>query len=292
VRFLPFVLRFTAEIHYTFTMIRSVKILLIATIACLSLASVAQDNAKTSIFIPVSKTDFPSLKSDLDQAMAAAGLKEYEVQTTDFWHRYQQGLRHGRPGIYLAAPHYASWAIDRHQFTPILRLEDDISYVVAARRRDISIFEIDDLNDRVVCSQPGLNLDFLLITNAFTNPLHSAQTESVSDVVNQIVDHKSSCNAFVISNHLFLSYDRANPEQLIRVQQSQVYPPYAWLAHPDVHADELVNFLKSDSALAILAPVLQQFSEGSQLLRAKSSDYPRSLGAKTLAPYWGETTNP
>ncbi len=244
------------------------------------------------LYIPVSGEDFPNLSRDLNIALAQAGLSHYRAQTTDYWHQYQQGLRMGRKGIYLAAPHFASWAIHQHSFVPVLKLEDDISYVVAARRRDLSVFEMADLNGRNVCVQPGLNLDFLLISGAFTNPLHSARTRTFSNVAKLIEKEAAinetpqECAAFATTNHVFQAYNKKYPERLIRLQQSINYPPYVWVAQPEVVSAKLSQFLRSSEAVDILTPALKRFSNGDRLNPAAADDYPVNL-SELLEPFWG-----
>jgi len=73
---------------------------------CLAVPAYSKD-AKFTLYLPISSQQFPSLKSGLQEALTAQGLGQLEIKTADFWQSYQQGIRHGRIGIYFAAPHYS-----------------------------------------------------------------------------------------------------------------------------------------------------------------------------------------
>ena len=252
----------------------------------------AQQQNKIPVYLPISGSDYPNIKHHLDAALFEHGLGQFSTQTTDYWHAYQQGIKQGRPGIYLAAPHFVAWASYQHNFTAILKLESKIQYVLAVRSKDINLFEVDDLNNRSVCTQAGLNLDTILLNKAFTNPLYSAHNKAVSDVAKEIVADNKECHAFTVANHLFLKHNLAHPESLIRLQQGQAWPPYAWIIHPQLEPQKqaISNFFQSEKTREILNPVLQRFSEGQRLLSVKERDYPKSL-IDELSNYWGHLKN-
>ena len=248
-----------------------------------------QDQEKIPFYLPISSVDYPNLKHRLDAALFEAGLGQFSTQTTDYWHSYQQGLKLGRLGIYLAAPHFVAWANHQHDFRPLLKLESNTQYVLASRSRDIDLFEVDDLNDRPVCTQASLNLDFILLNQAFSNPLYSAKNIIVSNVAKEISSNNRNCHAFTIANHLFLKHNLAHPESLIRLQQGQAWPPYAWVMHPQLesHTKAMSKFLVSEKTLKILRPILRSFSEGEKILHTETRDYPPSIAAP-LVTYWGD----
>ncbi len=257
---------------------------------CLNLCSnvaLSQIQSKIPFYIPVNSNDYPKLKHKLDAALFKVGLGQFATQTTDYWHTYRQGIKQGRIGVYLAAPHFVAWVTNKHNFTPLLKLESNAQYVLASRSTDINLFEVDDLNNRPVCTQSSLNLDFILVNQAFTNPLYSAQVKIVSDVAKEINRDNKDCHAFSIANHLFIKHNLAHPESLIRLQQGPSWPPYAWVLHPelDSHKQVLIKFLRSETALEILSPIIQTFSEGNRILNTIKEDYPAKV-TKPLDKYW------
>ena len=247
----------------------------------------AQD--KIPFYLPVSSEDYPNIKHHLDAALFSAGLGQFSTETTDYWHKYQQGIKLGRPGIYLAAPHFVAWAQHKHDFIPLIKLESEIQYVLAARSGDIGLFEVDDLNKRSVCTQSHLNLDSILLNHSFSNPLYSAQNIVVSDVLKELRLNNKTCDAFSLANHLFLAHNLTQPKSLIRLQQGPLWPPYAWIIHPQLEAQRsaMIQFLRSDVVIEILSPITRTFSDGNRLLDTDKKDYPKSL-ASPLFNYWGK----
>jgi len=213
-----------------------------------------------------------------------------KVQTADYWHPYQQGLRRGRVGFYLAAPHFASWAIHKHRFVPMLRLSEPLKYVIAARRDDARIFEVNDLANRVVCSQKAVNLDFILTTTALDNTLWSAQSKSVNSVPDAMKYDNQNCHAFAVSEHIFREYNLESPEKFIRLQQGDEYTNYAFLAHPDISETlqkQLMALLQTTEMTRLLSPIVNQYSSKPKLIPATLDDYPQHF-IKPLTIYWGQ----
>jgi len=254
---------------------------------CLAVPAYSKD-AKFTLYLPISSQQFPSLKSGLQEALTAQGLGQLEIKTADFWQSYQQGIRHGRIGIYFAAPHYSAWAIQQHNFSPLLRLPNSLKYVVAARQNDSHFFEVTDLAQQPVCTQRGLNLDYILLGEAFGSGLLSAQPLEVWSVVNEMREDADRCKAFSVSNHLFEELDVQQPNMFIRLAQGESFNNYAFIAHPDVPArikTRLKRFLQSNNAKQMLQELYRFYSSSTSLLRARKSDYPAEY-IQPLSAYW------
>ena len=110
------------------------------------------------LYLPRFAASSPDKASELEAEFNRQGVSEIHIENSSFLHPYQQGLRLGRPGIYFAQPHLATWAVRKHQFVPILKLHGNLKYVLAARKSDELIFEVNDLSGKQVCRESGLNL--------------------------------------------------------------------------------------------------------------------------------------
>jgi hypothetical protein len=228
------------------------------------------------------------LAAQLNQALQQAGLGHFKVVTADYWHPYQQGIRQGRPGLYLAAPHFVAWAIQKHQFKPVLRLPNKLRYVIAARRNDTQYFEINDLANQPVCSQRAVNLDFLLVRGSFNNSWLAAQNRIVNSVASAVEYDNQNCAAFSMSEHLFKEVNKQTPDRLIRLQQGPEFNNYAFIIHSGAsnqNIQRIKSFLRSQSAQTLLRPLLSEYSNESTLLPIRAKDYPKSY-LKILEPYW------
>jgi len=248
----------------------------------------AQGKPSLPLYLPYHSSHFPELALKLRAALTRAGLSQIEVKSTDYWHPYQQGIRRGRHGIYLAPPHFTAWAINEHKFIPLLRLPDRLKYVIASRSADAHLFEVSDLAGKSVCSQNAVNLDFMLVRTSFGSSLFAAKNKVVNSVASAMLNDDKDCDAFSISEHLFKEFNLKSPYRFIRLQQSFEYNNYAFIAHPDVDVErrkKLRKFLRSAEAQTVLKTLLKQFSNKTVLVPITSTDYPISY-LKPLELYW------
>lgn len=271
------------------------RLLLIHAIVCLSLTPAGVVNAAADIkvlpielHLPIESESLLKSTELIQQALNADGLNEIEVKAVEYWQNYQHALRKGQFGIYLAAPHYAAWAVAEHNFMPIVRLAEPLKYVIATYRASPTIFEINDLHNERVCARKPLNLDYLLINRVFDKPLLAAEIISVRSVREEMLAPHTPCSGFAISDHVFEEMTRRQPGKFIRLQQGEVYNNYVMLAHPQIPQDVIQ---KLRAALArrglqrALEPLLSQFARRTNLVDAQRDDYPLKY-RQPLLNYW------
>lgn len=245
-------------------------------------------------YLPITKTQFPGLIDKLEATLIAANLSHIKLMTTDYWHPYQNGIRQGRIGIYLTAPHFASWLVNKHGFNPQLKLAGTLRYVLAARRADSGIFEVNDLANKTVCTSATMGIGFLLVKASMPRSVLSAKTRRVSSVLEQMGRDSRQCHAFSLSEHLFVKIASDQPYEFIRLQQSNEFSNYAYMIHPKVSQQTttaLVKLLKTKAVEQTLEPMYQLFSAEPRLIRARANHYPTSQ-MSPLVKYWGADQAP
>lgn len=251
-------------------------------------AANANPSAPVSFFLPITSSTDPKLTNELQSAFAAEGLNNVIVKNVDFWHPYQQGLREGRPGIYFAQPHFAAWAIGQHDFRPIYKLHGRLKYVLASRRNDSHLFEVNDIEGGVICREPGLNLGTVWLNSIIGKYRLTVSSKEVESAEHAMLNDSGDCDVFVIDDH---AYDRVNNGQLgryIRLKQSPVYKHNALVAHPNIPnalTDKLKTALKTREIKALLAPYLTGLSKWQNLLPVKQDDYSAD-DHELLNAYW------
>lgn len=235
----------------------------------------------------------------LSHSASVVTATDIQFRWVSDWHNYQQGVRLGRPGLYLTAPHFAAWLIHRHQFVPRMRLNSPISFVVAARRNDAQIFEINDLARRNVCAPQPLNLDYLLVNSAFDQPMLSAEIKIIRSVFSLMrkggggeASHGAvQCRGFALNHRQFAMLESQLPEHYIRLHQSREFSNYATVIDAQVNAKypRLGNlfdtFLREEETQTVLAPVLAQLAEIPVWVDASKEDYPSSY-FEPLQRFW------
>jgi hypothetical protein len=240
-------------------------------------------------YLPISKAQFPELITQLKTALSDAGLGHLKIATTDYWHPYQNGIRQGRLGIYLAAPHFTSWLIHKYQFKPQRKLAGPLRYVIVTRQADTNIFEINDLANQTVCTDATMDLSFLLVKESMPRSVLSPKTIQVESVVEKMHSDDRRCNAFSVSEHLLLMLAADQPFKFISLKQSEEFANYAYVTHPDVsqQTNAALNKLLTNKAIVkILRPMYQLFTTEPRLVHAKATHYPKS-SMSLLQRYWG-----
>jgi len=248
-------------------------------------------NAKAAqtinFYLPVHSNEFPRLVETLEQALSDQKLSNIKIITADYWQSYQQNIRHGRIGIYYAAPHFTSWAIKHHQFQPLLKTQGNLKYVIASQRSNPDVFEIRDLEGKTICTRSALNLDYLLIIKTFEKSLQPANIQVVESTDEQMNNTKTLCSAFSISEFQF-SEQQTQAIKHIRLAQGLDYTNYGISLHPSLsseYANRLTDFFQQESILEILKPLIKRNSSKVALIPANSSDYPADYSLH-LEQYW------
>lgn len=218
----------------------------------------------------------PALINSLQTEFNNAGLKKITVKNTDFWHPYVQGLRQGRRGIYFTAPHFAHWAIEKHEFIPLLKLAGRLQYVLVSRRSNLDIFEVSDLARKRICASKAPNLDFILANSALSKSLNSPLIIAQRSAFKSMLNNHSQCDAYVVSEHLFSQYSLKQPYDFIRLHQGVEYPNYAFISSPDISMETRQAFKKlmqSNKTNILLRTVYAEYSSKPVLLNTENKDF-------------------
>lgn len=227
-----------------------------------------------------------AIQADLDSRK----LSRFHVRTAIYWHDYQQGLKLGRKGVYLAPPHFAAWAVHKHNFIPLVRLNEPLSYVIASDRTDRSLFEINDLANQFICSTKPLNLDYILINSTFEKSVMAAIPITVDSAIAEMNDSESQCKAFSVSDHALRDMAREGNSKFIRLTQSPSMKNYVLISHPAIAERQrlaIKNYFLQKSTKQLLMPIASQFSQNGSWVRAKKADYPKKYFAQ-LEKYWSQ----
>jgi len=265
--------------------------LLCCVLVVFSQSAIAQSGSSdpTILYLPAASSTYGKLANELEAALKAESVNHITVRNGDFWHPYQQGLREGRKAIYFAQPHFAAWAMTKHNFTPIYKLHGRLKYVLAAKRVDDTIFEVQDLSGKVICREAGLNLGTVWLNDVLSNNQITARSKELPSVEHVMAKQTLDCDAFVINDY---AYDRINQQQrsrFIRLAQSPIYSHNAFIAHPEISPEQVSlidKALKSKGVKRVLKPYFTSLSKWQNLLPVKEDDY-GARDIELLTTYWG-----
>ena len=244
-----------------------------------------------TLYLPAINQHESGLEKKIESEFRNQGLESFQVKGTVFWHPFQSGIRTGKKGVYFAQPHMAAWAIAKHNFDPVFRLHGRLNFVLATTRANTKLFELDDLNGKVICHESGLNLGTLWLEDILGGYQIAANRREVTNIEATIQDaiEAQKCDAFVLEN---LAYERTNKTaggKYIRLAQSAFFKHNVFIAHPELTSREklvLRKALKSAKLKELLKPYLLNLSKWDNLVEVSEEDYSLQ-DSLILEPYWG-----
>lgn len=89
---------------------------------------------------------------------------------SDNWLSYSKDMSFGQYDIVFDGPHFNGWRQDKLQHTPLLKLPDDMVFVVVSRADDAAVKDLKQLAGRRVCAHAPPNLGTLTMLSRFENP--------------------------------------------------------------------------------------------------------------------------
>lgn len=102
----------------------------------------------------------------------------FELETPPDYHRYWLSARRGEnPHLVLEEPHLVSYRMARHDYTPLVRSEEPITYslLTSVGNEDSSV---QDFVGQRVSSMPAPSLGYLILANWFDNPMQQPMIQS------------------------------------------------------------------------------------------------------------------
>jgi hypothetical protein len=102
----------------------------------------------------------------------------FELATPPDYHRYWLSARRGEnPHLVLEEPHLVSYRMARHDYTPLVRAEEPITYslLTSVGNEDSSV---QDFVGQRVSSMPAPSLGYLILADWFDNPMQQPMIQS------------------------------------------------------------------------------------------------------------------
>jgi len=124
-----------------------------------------------------------------------------------------------------------------------------------------------------------------------TRSVLSAQTKNVQNVAREMSNNNRACDAFSLSEHLFLEFAVQEPFRFIRLQQSETFSNYAYLFSPNISSSIRVRVKKvltSKKVNTILHPMYRLYAQEPIITNGSPNNYPPEQ-MKPLNIYWGAT---
>lgn len=102
----------------------------------------------------------------------------FDLELVPDYHRYWLSIRRGEnPHLVLEEPHLTSYRIERHDFTPLVRAVEPISYSLLTSMGNAES-SVRDFIGRPVSSMPAPSLGYLILSSWFDNPMQQPIIQS------------------------------------------------------------------------------------------------------------------
>lgn len=154
---------------------------------------------------------------------------------SDNWLSYSKDMTSGAYDLVFDDPALNSWRIERIDHRPLVKLSDDLVFVVVARADDPRVKELKHLAGHGVCAYAAPNLGTLTLMSQFDNPVRRpviVESRSWDDAYRSLMDGK--CAGIVMP----LKYEQNLRADTVKVlYQHRPLPNQAFSAGPRVPAD-------------------------------------------------------
>jgi len=243
--------------------------------------------------MPISSDKQGRFIRELQHAANKHALGAVDIIFSDHWHQYQQSIKVGRRGVFFAPPHFSAWAINKHQFNPLVRLYEPLSYAIVTKKSEPHFFELNDLINSNICTHKPLHIDYLLTSSVFKNRYGRVNIQFVESVLTEMLNKETTCNAFTTSNNVIQRWIKQGSDEYIRLYQGKTYNNYSFVAHPSINAatlSKLQEFLLLEETQRIFRPIYELYANDLKLIKSSAEDYPINY-TDNLANHWGFNKN-
>lgn len=158
----------------------------------------------------------------------------FNLELAPDYHRYWLSARRGEnPHLVLEEPHLIDYRMQRHEYTPLVRANQPITYSLLTSM-DNAESSVQDFVGRRVSTMPAPSLGYLILTSWFDNPMQQPLIQSNAgswlDAVEIVFSQEA--DAAVVPHNLVSRY-----VNLANALTSQEFPGVTIAASPDVPAD-------------------------------------------------------
>lgn len=158
----------------------------------------------------------------------------FDLQIAPDYHRYWLATRRGEnPHLVLEEPHLVSYRMERHDFTPLVRSSQPITYSLLTSMNDSEASVRDFIGERI-STMPAPSLGYLILMDWFDNPMQQpiVQSNAASWLDAVEIVFSGEAEAAVVPHNLVSRY-----VNMQNVLTSQEFPGVTIAASADVPAD-------------------------------------------------------
>jgi ABC-type phosphate/phosphonate transport system substrate-binding protein len=167
--------------------------------------------------------------------------KKVIFRYSDNWLSYSKGMTQGSYDLVFDGPHFNGWRQDKLGHVPLIKIKDDLIFVLITKAENQRITEAKNLVGRSICAHAPPNLGTLTLYSQFDNPARQpviTQTEGWDNAYKGLIDGK--CEATVVPLKNLAKFDAGEKKLTKIIYKSPAMPNQALSAGrritPDVQA--------------------------------------------------------
>jgi len=250
---------------------------MIKTITCLFLGYVlfTSHMARADLVLSASPTETPEEGASIFEPLARY-LSDVLGERVSYQHagtaaKYHADLRQDKYDLVFDDAHFSAWRMKRFSHTPLIRLDDDVSYTVVAHQKNARISRLTDIAGRRLCATPPPALATLTVIRQF-NPSrlpYIKASHSYQESLDRVI--KGSCVATVVDSVFLAKYDKSR--ELKALFRSKSIPGMTLTAGKRLDVEQRNKIRTAFVANKSLKPLLNRYSHTGKLQAAAIPDY-------------------
>lgn len=199
--------------------------------------------------------------------------QKFRYRYSDNWLSYSKGMTSGGYDLVFDGPAFTGWRVDKMSHTPLIKLPEDLVFVVIARKDNHQVNELRHLAGRKVCAHAPPNLGTLTLLTQFNNP---ARQPSLIEVQGWDAAYQAVADGKCAGTVLPLKSLEKNDKGLVKVlYKHRPLPNQAFSAGPRIPAQmqaRIKHALLSEEGRAVTAK-LRAAHAGKNFIPATSGEY-------------------
>jgi ABC-type phosphate/phosphonate transport system substrate-binding protein len=162
--------------------------------------------------------------------------KKVTFRYSDNWLTYSKDMTHGAYDLVaFDGPHFNGWRQDKLGHVPLIKIKDDLIFVVITKAENQGITEVKDLAGRPICAHAPPNFGTLTLYSQFDNPARQpiiVQVQGWDNAYKGLIDGK--CEATLVPLKNLAKFDAGEKKLTKIIYKSRIMPNQALSAGPRI----------------------------------------------------------
>lgn len=204
------------------------------------------------------------------------------------WGVYQGQMQKGAYDLVFDGAHFNGWRVEKLKHNILLKIPNELAFVVITRKDDTKLTTIDQLSGRTICAHAPPNLATLTMLKEFTNPSRQPvliNTEGWNNIYQGVASGKCTGGALPLK---FVQTNDPDGTKTKVIFKAATLPDNAMSASPRISPEEqtkIVQALLAPAGVAVTQKLRDAYARGRNFAPGSNEEYAK-LG-ELLKSEWG-----